>query len=392
MVGASLALLLPRHLRILVVERFSIPQEQSPADYQPSFDARATALSHGSRQILEMAGIWPTLEKHAQPITDIHVSDRGHWGSTWLNHKQEDWHALGYVVENAWLGRSLMQVLKQKANVDFACPASVTDIRVQTAGADITIEQDHNTHIVTAKLAAIADGADSNSCRILGIDHNINDYGHTAVIANICTAEPHHGIARERFTDTGPMALLPLIDTEQHKNRSALIWTLPDDDAEALLTLDDNAFLEQLQKRFGSWQGRFTHIGKRSSYRLKLSTAREQVRRHIVVLGNAAHSLHPVAGQGFNLALRDVAALAKLLEKACSEGCDIGALAVLNHYQQQQQNDQYLTMLFSDILPSLFSSRSLPVQAGRNLGLVGLELLPPLKSSLIRFAAGIRYR
>lgn len=391
MVGASLALLLPEQLKVLVVESFAIPNDLSPENYQPSFDARATALSHGSRQILEGAGLWQSIEQHAQPISDIHVSDRGHWGSTWMNHAQEHWQALGYVVENAWLGRSLMQMLQQKSHVALHCPATVTGISVTANGARITVESGNEQAQVCARLAVIADGATSKSCRMLGIDHNVNDYGHTAIIANVSTTEPHNGIAYERFTDSGPLALLPLVDTADHKNRSALIWTLPNDQAEALLALDDDTFSQQLQKRFGNWQGHFNYIGKRSSYPLKLSTACEQVRQHIVVLGNAAHSLHPVAGQGFNLALRDVRKLVDLINNALDSGQSIGELSVLKHYQAQQEKDQYLTTLFSDVLPGIFTSHALPVQAGRNLGLLSLELLPPLKSRLVRFAAGIRY-
>jgi 2-octaprenyl-6-methoxyphenol hydroxylase len=391
MVGASLALLLPETLDILVLESVAIPEDTSLAHYQPSYDARSTALSWGSRRIFDNVGIWPVLQKHAEPILDVHVSDRGHWGSAHMSHDSEHWEALGYVVENTWLGRSLMHVMQKKPNIRFCCPATVSAVKITGDGAQVMVQQHGQQHCIEAVLAIVADGAQSAVCRMLGIHHRVEDYGHTAIVANVSTARPHHGIAYERFTDSGPLALLPLPATGDDPQRSALIWTLPHKQADALLTSNDAEFLTQLQSRFGNWQGRFCRVGQRSSYRLKLSTAEEQVRSHLVVLGNAAHSLHPVAGQGFNLALRDVQVLADLLRSARVSQQSIADLAVLKQYLQQQQADQYLTSLFSDVLPSLFANPSLLVKAGRNIGLLGLELLPPLKSSLLRFAAGVRY-
>lgn len=389
MVGASLAALLPADFSILVVESHPLP-ENPLQGYQPSYDGRSTALSHGSFQIFQQAGVWSYLQDHVAAITDVHVSDKGHWGSVSLSHEQQNWPALGYVVENALLGRSLLHVVSQQAHVEFFCPAKVVDLTVLPDGVQIQIEQQHNTQQVRAKLLIVADGASSDSCRLLGIQHHVRSYGHTAIVANVSTDKPHQGIAYERFTASGPIALLPQQDTEDSKNRSVLIWTLPEQEADAVLALDDAAFLADIQQRFGHWQGHFVRVGKRNSYPLKLSRAEEQVRRHIVVLGNAAHSLHPVAGQGFNLALRDVQVLAKLLIKAKQQGQALGDLTVLNDYLQRQIEDQDLTILFSDRLPSLFMQSSPVIQLGRNLGLLGLELFPAIKNPFTRFAAGLR--
>lgn len=392
MVGASLAMLLPDRLRILVVESIALPLDSTLENYQPSYDARSTALSFGSAKILEQAGVWHVLSQYAQTINDVHVSDRGHWGSTWMSDKSQQWQALGYVVENAWLGRSLLNQLQKKDHIEWCCPATVDGVTINISGACVSVQQDSMQHEITASLAVVADGATSTTCRMLGIHHNVEDYGHTAIVANVSTNQPHQGIAYERFTESGPMALLPLLAADNNSHRSALIWTLPQRQAEAVMQLADDSFITELQKRFGGWQGNFVTVGKRNAYPLKLSRSEEQVRRHLVILGNAAHSLHPVAGQGFNLALRDVAVLAELVQQALQNGQPIGELGLLTEYVKRQQADQYLTTIFSDVLPSLFSSRSLMLQAGRNVGLLGLELLPPLKSALMRFAAGIRYQ
>ena len=391
MVGASLAALLPEYLNIIVLESFPLPEEsESKPNYQPSYDARSSALSHSTYEIFQDTGVWDILKEHVQPIKDVHVSDRGHWGSTLLNHDEEGLEALGYVVENPWLGRTLLHVLQQRSNVRFYCPATVEKVKPLADGVELRVRQGDEVSLVHASLAVVADGARSKICSSLGIHTETVDYGHTGIIANVSTSEPHNGIAYERFTDSGPMALLPLIDAGEDRQRSALVWTLPTEQAELLMEASDEEFLSQLQERFGHRQGDFIKVGSRHSYPLLLSTVTEQARQNIVVLGNAAHSLHPVAGQGFNLALRDVKILCQTLEQAEIEGKPLGDLAVLQSYVAKQKGDQLITALFSDILPNLFSSKKHSLAAGRGLGLLGLELMPGFKSSFVRFATGLR--
>lgn len=391
MVGASLAALLPEHLNVMVLESFPMPPANAEApSYQPSYDARSTALSKSSEQILQRAGVWEALQAHAEPILDVHVSDKGHWGSALLKGQEEAMNALGYVVENAWLGRSLLYRLQQKPNIQFCCPATVANVKPLADAALLDVTQGDETFTVKATLAVIADGANSKICQSLGIHTHVSDYGHMGIVCNVTTSQAHQGIAYERFTDSGPMALLPLPQIENGEYRSALVWTLPTEQGEALMDSDDKAFLQQLQERFGLRQGYFTHVGSRHAYPLRLTTAEEQARQHIVVLGNAAHSLHPVAGQGFNLALRDVDALCKKLQDAEAQGKTIGDLSILKTYVDEQLKDQHLTTLFSDVLPGLFSRQEGWLKAGRGLGLLGLELLPSLKTSFVRFATGLR--
>lgn len=397
MVGASLALQLSQYslkkIKILLVESFPIPaktaaDERTAPVYSPGFDARSTALSYGSRLILESLKLWPLLAQHSASINSIHVSDRGHFGSATMSGKTMGWPALGYVVENAWLGNVLLSQLRQQPNVHFLTPASVASIKSLQQGVELVVKQQTSTVHVHAQLAVIADGANSGLRQQLGINASTNDYQQTALIANVSFQQPHQGCAYERFTDQGPMALLPLSDSELGEPRAALVWSLPVTEAEFLLNCDEQIFLQRLQQRFGHRQGKFTRVGDRFSFPLQLIQAQEQVRSGVVVMGNAAHSLHPVAGQGFNLALRDSCCLSKLLVAAFANNKPLGELALLDQYLQQQRFDQQKIITFSDRLPALFNARQLPLSILRAIGLGVLDLTPPLKNNFIAHAAG----
>lgn len=397
MVGASLALQLSHHsneqLRILVVESFPLPPKAAAPVYRPSFDARSTALSYGSRLILETLGLWPQLAQHVAQINSIHVSDRGHFGSASMEAADVQWPALGYVVENAWLGNILLSALREKNNITFRCPASVKTIVPRRQGVTITIEQavaeDPQSSTISAQLVVVADGAESGLREQLGITATINDYRQTAVIANVSFRKNQQGCAYERFTDEGPMALLPLLDSEQGEPRGALVWTMSKIAAQELEDASAEQFLQQLQQRFGHRQGEFTRVGERLSFPLKLVEAQEQVRSGIVIVGNAAHSLHPVAGQGFNLALRDCARLTEVLVHAHGQQQALGALPLLQCYLDAQRYDQYKTVGFSDQVTSLFSSQQWLLSAVRGLGLGLLDVVPSAKGEFIRQAAGM---
>lgn len=387
MVGASLALALPSSFHVVVVERFALPKETGVVFTQPSFDSRATALSQSSIQFFKQQQLWPQLQAGASVIEQVHVSDQGRWGSMLMQGETSD-APLGVVMENAVLGQHLLAALQTKPNITWLSPASVEQIQITANAVSVGLADKPNS--LQAKLLVVADGANSSCCQKLGIDHDILDYQQTAIVTNIATDKPHQGIAYERFTKSGPLALLPLLASDNHAHRSALIWTVPHAQAEALLALDEQQFLMRLTQQFGDRQGQFTALGKRVSYPLKLSQAKEQVRHKVVVLGNAAHSLHPVAGQGFNLALRDVTSLSRTLSEAFEQGEDFASLAVLQRYYQSQSQDQKMTTWFSDVLPQLFGSRRLPVKALRGVGLLALELSPWAKNEFIQFATGKR--
>ena len=380
LVGASLALALQqgakaRGWNIALIEPF-----EPGSEYQPSYDARSTALSYGTRLIYQRLGVWERIAERAAPITQIHVSDRGRAGATRLDASDQQVPALGYVVENAWIGHCLWQALDDEV-VTRHCPAEVEQMQAVAAGYRLTLT---TGQVLDCDLAVLADGGRSALREQLGIAIKTTPYDQSALIANVTPGKPHGGQAFERFTDDGPMALLPLQD-----NRCALVWTRPEEDAARLAALPEAAFLDELQQAFGYRLGGFQQVGARHLYPLMLIEAEEQVRSGLVVLGNAAHSLHPIAGQGYNLSLRDTEALAAAL---LSSSAKLGDIGVLQAYHRQQRTDQWLTVGFSDRLTRLFAGSALLSVAGRNLGLLGLDLLPPAKAWFARQAMGLGVR
>ncbi|MEH6466789.1 MAG: 2-octaprenyl-6-methoxyphenyl hydroxylase [Porticoccus sp.] len=391
MVGASLALLLSSlnlGWRINVIEAF--PMTTASDDLQPSFDARSTALSHSSREVFEMLGLWSILSPRLAEIKEVHVSDRGHIGNTRLQAAEQNLPALGYVVENQWLGSVLMEALQQAPGVEVIAPAQVTSVKPIRDGVKLSISGSEVSANLQTKLLVVADGAESSTRDMLGIDAATRDYGQVALVTNISLQQDHQGVAYERFTDSGPMAMLPLQPVE-NEYRSALVWTLPPERAVEMMEASDEVFLAELQDRFGHRLGQFKRVGTRHSYPIRLITSNEQVRSHVVVVGNAAHSLHPVAGQGFNLALRDVAVLANELATSASDDA-LGQLSVLQNYLKQQQADQKQTILLSDLLPKVFGIDSPPVALARNLGLLALDTVPLLRHQFARLGMGLETR
>ncbi|MBB3102630.1 2-octaprenyl-6-methoxyphenyl hydroxylase [Azomonas macrocytogenes] len=380
LVGASLALALQtgarrRGWRIRLIEPF-IPG----AGYQPSYDSRSSALSFGTRQLYQRLGIWSRIAERAEPILQIQVSERGRFGVTRLDAAKEGVSALGYVVDNAWIGHCLWQALDDEV-VIRDCPAEVRQLQADERGYRLELADGRK---LVCSLAILADGGRSGLREQLGILAQTSSYAQTALIANLTASRPHGGVAYERFSKDGPMALLPLPE-----NRCALVWTRPEGDADRLLGLSDAAFLEELQQAFGYRLGTFRQIGERYVYPLALVEAEEQVRSGLVVLGNAAHSLHPIAGQGYNLSLRDAQALAETLLQSPAAP---GDLATLRGYYERQRADQRLTIGFSDRLVQLFGDSGRLVSLGRTLGLVALDLLPSAKRSFARQAMGLGTR
>jgi 2-octaprenyl-6-methoxyphenol hydroxylase len=391
MVGISAALCLHRRLgpdcRILLVEGFPLPvaDHDFQSGYSPSFDARSTALSYSSCLIFQELQIWDALRQRASAIHQIHVSEQARFGSTLMQASDYDWPALGYVVENAWLGNTLVQAL-HATNVQTLSPQRVVSASTRADHIRVKFEQGDSARV---QLLLIADGANSALCQSLGVEVLEQDYAQHALIANIGHGLSHSGCAYERFTPQGPLAMLPMSPGEAEEGRSALVWSLPQQQAQALMHCPPAEFLSTLQQRFGYRLGRLQRVGERYSYPLALTEAEEQVRSGVVILGNAAHSLHPVAGQGFNLALRDVARLGTVLAQASTEGAALGELAVLQRYLRQQTGDQQRTTQFSDRLPGLFMQRDPALALMRDFGLMALDLSPFLKREFVRQTAGL---
>lgn len=380
MVGASLAIALSSSaVRVAVLE--AVPFR---SDLQPSYDDRAIALSYGTQRIFAGMGLWGALQAEATPIHTIHISDRGRFGFTRLDCREEGVEALGYVAVSRAMGAVVAERLQQLPNVEVLCPAAVTNVMSGSNHAEVTVNCDGGARRLTANLVVAADGATSQVREWLGIDALRWDYGQTAVITNITSERPHQNRAFERFTDSGPLALLPMSD-----KRCSVVWTVRSAYAEQVMALDDATFLQALQERFGSRLGSLVRVGARRAYPLQLVRAYEHVRPRLALIGNAAHTLHPVAGQGFNLGLRDVAVLAEVLSDAAVASRDIGSLEVLQAYAQWRRRDHLKMIAFTDGLARVFSNPLAPVRALRNAGMLAVDLLPPLKHALTRHTMGL---
>ncbi len=367
-------------LSVAVVESFDLDE---PRKRPPSFDARASALSYGTRQIYDQLNLWQVLEAAATPILDVHVSDEGHFGTTRLRHQDVNAPALGYVVENHVIGEALLErlrVIRAMEQVRVFSPEQVSKLTPVPEGMNAELSD----QTLTASLVVLADGGRSGLMEQLGIYRETTAYSQHAVIANLTMDRPHQGMAYERFAGKGPMALLPL-----QGDRYALVWTVADDELTHVLSLDDPSFIALIQQRFGYRAGRFLDVGKRESYPLSMNLAREQVRPGLVVLGNAAHAIHPVAGQGYNLAIRDTMALAGNIRESLLQKQNVGNLTRLLSYQQEQQSDQSVTTLFCDALVKLFARQDRLSILARNLGLVGLDAITPVKNYFARKAMGL---
>jgi 2-octaprenyl-6-methoxyphenol hydroxylase len=383
MVGASLALaLIHTPLRILVIEAFAPESGQ-----QPSFDERTSALGNGSRQVFEALGLWDRLLPDAAPIRRIHVSDAGHFGFARLDAAEFGQAAIGYVVPNRVIGRELWGALRRAARIDVRMPARVTRVLSTADAASVEFTDDRGAQRVSARLVVAADGAQSLVRAAAGIEATRDDYDQTAIIASLRTDRADDGTAYERFTSAGPMALLPLkLPLPGHWR--ALVWAARPDDAAALLALDEASFMARWQDAFGWRAGRAVQLGRRVAYPLALVRAGAGIAPRAVLLGNASQSLHPVAGQGFNLGLRDAAGLAELLAGAARAGGDVGAPALLARYAAAREADREGVVRLTDGLVRGFSDARAGRATLRNLGLLAFDLLPPAKRALSRVSFG----
>ncbi len=386
MVGASLAIaLMPLGLKVGLVDAYEFGVAE-----QPSYDDRSIALSYGSSRIFAGMGLWDKLESKTTSIQKIHVSDRGHFGATRLSAKKEKVPALGYLVESRVLGKQLYDVLSDSvdSNVDQVIPASITATEETKEGLKVTLQKGKKEISVTTKLLVGSDGTQSKVRELAGIGMTHSDYHQTAVIANISTEKPHNNEAFERFADTGPIALLPL-----SKNRCSLVWTHDTKkntaDLDDTLSLNDEAFLKKLGTEFGYRLGKFTKVGKRSSFPLALVTSNKNTAPRTVIIGNASHTMHPVAGQGLNLALRDIAVLADLIAKNSD---NLGSAELLQQYETQRAGDVKTTVRYTDSLVRLFSNDNFLLGHARAGGLLAVDRFPPLRKLFTRQSMGVNYR
>ena len=379
LVGASLACALTAAgIPVTLVERHP-PRAAS----QPSYDDRTLALNHCSCRILDGLGLWPDLAPDATAIREIHVREPGRPGRVTLRAAESGVSAFGHVVEARTFGAVVMSRLIRDPLVELLCPATVVGIEAGENATRLEIDHEGMKRSLHASLVVAADGADSAMRDMLGIGAHCHDYGQSALICNVTPEQPHQGRAYEWLTATGPFAILPHVG-----GRCGLVWSLPSDDAPALMACSDEEFIERAQRRFGDALGRFRRIGRRSSYALRLVRAEQDVTGRVVFIGNAAHAIHPAGAQGFNLGLRDVAVLAQMLAEA---GFEDGAIpALLTRYSAARAKDHDETIAWTHGLVQLFASDAVPAGWLRSGGLLAHALSPALRRRLASRAMGYR--
>lgn len=382
LVGGSLALALKNApLRIGVVEALTAERRLTAASGE-----RALALSRGTAQILEKLGVWGEVAGQAMPIRHIHVSDRGHFGKARLHAADQGVDALGYVA----LARVLESAVEhglQGLDVDRLCPARIMGIQSGRDAVCVMLKRGEEDINLTARLVVAADGGNSTVRKLLGIEQEVRDYGQTAIVTEVRTEYDNQATAYERFTVNGPLAMLPL-----EKRKASVVWTLPPERAAEVLEWSDAEFIAQLQHEFGYWLGRIESASARQGFPLKLIRAEKMAAERVVLIGNAMHQLHPVAGQGFNLGCRDAAILARRLLDQLALRRDIGAHAFLEHYVLARAEDLGKVIRFTDSLVRIFSNDSPPVAFARNAALIVLDRLPAAKRILARHAMGYGIR
>lgn len=375
LVGASLALALaPSGKRVALIEAARPPASA------PAWDERTIALNVASQRIFAGLGLWDALRPELTPILSTHISERGRFGITRFTAAEAGEEALGWNVPVRALGELLWARLAE-CGAAVLCPSSVRGLHADAEAVTLELEG-AGAPGIAARLVVAADGAQSSIRRLLGIGAETRDYGQTAIVGAVRQERPHQGVAYERFTPEGPIALLP------RRERCALVWTVPTARAQALLALDDAAFLAQLQEEFGQRLGRLLEAGRRNGHALTRVMSDALTAPRVIFAGNAAQTLHPIAAQGFNLGLRDVATVAELAGPAP----DPGAAPVLREYARRREAERERVAGFTDRLVRLFSNRIPGLRAARHLGLLALDLVPPVKAAVMRqnlgFAGG----
>ena len=379
LVGGSLALALKGlPLRIAVIE--SIPDRQR---IESAAGDRALALSFGSVQVLRQLGVWDQVKLKATPIRHIHVSDRGHFGKVRMSAEKEGVPALGYVATARVLEQAICEQLGH-SGIDVICPARLMGVDAGNQGVHVSLKRGEESITLSARLLVGSDGGNSTVRTLLGIGQHIHDYGQAGIVTEVTTAKANRFTAYERFTSSGPLAFLPM-----GPKRSSVVWTQTHEDAQDLLAESDDTFRDRLQSSFGWWLGRISLASSRQAFPLKLIRAEKMAAERVVLIGNAMHQLHPVAGQGFNLGLRDVALLAEMLAAKMAFSGDIGEREFLEMYAQARLTDLSAVVQFTDSMVGIFSNDFMPVAAARNLGLLAVDHCAYAKRMLTQYAMGL---
>lgn len=399
-VGLSFALLLAAQgIASTIVERNKYPKLSPKEDAKRThyLDSRNTALSRRTVQIYQEIDLWDQLQSHACRIDSVQVSEQGSFGYAQLNKEEENVESFGQVMENAWLGRKLLLAVQQSPLIDLIDGANVTEVEQSAMSVTLTYDTDtEKQQSLTADLLVACDGRDSTVRNLLGIGTKDYDYGQTAIVGVVQTDKPHEHVAIERFSPAGPLAVLPLTDADGDGNdpvqagyRRSVVWVCKSGEEKQYLE-DDALFMATLQKAFGQRAGNFIEAGRRGAYPLTRVLAERQVDGRIVIMGNAAHTLHPVAGQGFNLCMRDAHVLAKMLSNQVLRGEDIGDTKMLKAYERARQKDQKRVIRFCDAVVHGFTHPNPAVKLARNVALIAFDKLPNIKPLVANYAMGLK--
>lgn len=381
-VGGGLAgLSLTAALGSAGINALCLDRETPAAQLNVKYDGRTTAVSFASQQILDSIGVWPLVEKEAQPILDIRVTDGNspkhlHFPSGAVNGQP-----FGWIVDNRELRRSLFKRLETLKDAHHLAPAAVKSIADEGDYATVTLT---NGEVLTTKLIIGADGKDSLCREQAGIKTRTRAYNQSAIVCTIACEKPHEGTALENFRPAGPFAVLPM-----KGNKASIVWSDDGELAPHYLKLSDAEFIAELQERIGDWLGKITLASPRFVYPLSLLHAARYTAPRLALISEAAHRMHPIAGQGLNIGMRDVALLAELIVDAAREGQDIGSEKLLKTYEQGRKGDTLAMLAGTDILTHLFSNRLPALTLLRRTGLAGVNKTHHLKGFFMRYAMGL---
>ena len=390
LVGLSLALMLAKQniaVQLLEAIRYPNYEDDQLAPYHSSFDARNTALSRRSVMIYQQLGLWDALQQHATPILQVHITEQGSFGKARLVAEQEKVESFGQVIENAWLGRVLLTQVRQQALIELIDGVEVTSLEQDQQQVTIHALRDQENLELQTQLLIAADGRDSFCRQAIGVGVDVHDYDQVAIVTAVQTSKPHQHVGFERFSALGPLALLPL----PGEYRRSVVWPVKKGtEAEWLGEENDQHFLDALQQTYGDRAGKFEKTGKRFSYPLSQVLAHKQAVGRVVLMGNAAHTIHPVAGQGFNLCLRDADVLVRFLTQHLTQSEDIGDPENLLAYEQSRLKDQQRVIKFCDSVVRGFSNQNPVLKLLRNTGLVAFDVVPGIKPLVANYAMGLK--
>lgn len=390
MVGLSLALMLAKqNIAVKLLEAIKYPNydDENLAPYHSSFDARNSALSRRTVQIYQELGLWSALQEHATPILEVNITEQGSFGKARLKAEQEKVESFGQVIENAWLGRVLLTEVQKQPLIELIDGVQVTQLTQDADMAYIDASRGEEQLSLQAKLVIAADGRDSFCRKALGIGASEHDYDQVAIVTTVQTSKPHNHVGFERFSSLGPLALLPL----PGEYRRSVVWPVKKGtEGEWLGDENDQHFLDALQDTYGDRAGKFQKTGKRFSFPLSQVLAEKQAVGRVVLMGNAAHTIHPVAGQGFNLCMRDAHVLVRYLTEQIAQNADLGDAAMLQAYETSRLTDQQRVIKFCDSVVRGFSNSNPILKFIRNTGLVAFDTIPGIKPLVANYAMGLK--